>query len=463
MKDTHPFVILVIEDNAGDYCLVEEYLLESIESPTICHAKNFEEARRYLSESSHPFDAVLLDLSLPDLGGEDLLHRMLSLCHHVPVIVLTGFQDIHFSLKSLHLGVSDYLNKDQLDAAALYKSLLYSKERKMTQRQLEESQRLYSQLFHLTPNPMWVYRKSDGRIMDVNQAAMRQFGYQHSNFLQLTIDDLMTPVPEEQKEILKLREGLSYFHTRTGESIWAEVSQSPLPYNNEPAMLMLINDVSGMLHVQQRLKEAYIDMISIEDQEKERFASEIHDSIAQNLVALRQFFSFIKESHNIDADDKQVSVFEKLLNSTITECRAIMNDVRPKELADFGLHKTMQGMISRINALSKISMAFESEETIDDYISYNTRFHIFRILQECINNTLKHANATQIQIEIMQDDGNLMIGYSDNGNGIPEKDLKLAGNFQSIKRRVSLLNGVLHIENLPKGVSFDISIPLQSI
>src|SRR5438309_1252958 len=104
-KDDH--MILVIEDNPGDFALVEEFLLEKIEAPSISHASNYKEARNILSDKDDPFDIILLDLSLPDKTGIPLILGIAEISLNAPIIVLTGYADLTFGVKSLSIGISD--------------------------------------------------------------------------------------------------------------------------------------------------------------------------------------------------------------------------------------------------------------------------------------------------------------------------------------------------------------------
>ncbi len=120
--------ILVVEDNIGDYILIEEYILDEVEQSDITNAKSFAEAKEYLARNS--YDSILLDLSLPDASGKELIHEMLQIANKTPVIVLTGYSDKAFSISTLSLGIADYLLKDELTAAHLGKSIVHNIERK---------------------------------------------------------------------------------------------------------------------------------------------------------------------------------------------------------------------------------------------------------------------------------------------------------------------------------------------
>jgi len=195
IKDKKPYRILVIEDNPGDYFIVEDFLMEQILNPSIVHVINFKEAAAILS-SDTSFDVILLDLTLPDKSSENLIAEILTVAAASPVIILTGYTDIDFSIKSISMGILDYLLKDELNAVMLYKSILYSIERKKAIAELKESEKRYSDLFHLSPQPMCLYEKDTYRFTKINNAATVHFGYTEKEVLQMSLLDI---IPAEDR------------------------------------------------------------------------------------------------------------------------------------------------------------------------------------------------------------------------------------------------------------------------
>ena len=94
------FKLLIIDDNPGDYFLIKEYLNPNSMGHKLEHAKSFREAEKITRSAKDSFDAVLLDLNLPDLEGEKLIKATMSLVSPSPVIILTGNSDMQFSIKS---------------------------------------------------------------------------------------------------------------------------------------------------------------------------------------------------------------------------------------------------------------------------------------------------------------------------------------------------------------------------
>ena len=172
--------ILIIEDNPGDAILLNEYLSETKNDISVLGASTFAEAKRYLSNTS--FDAIFLDLSLPDHSGKELVTDIIELAQQTPVIVLTGYSDEKFGIETLSLGVSDYLLKDELTLSQLTKSLTYSIERKRIERNLIQSNERYEILAKATSDTIWDWNIAKKTIV-ANQGIIRVFGYKEEEII----------------------------------------------------------------------------------------------------------------------------------------------------------------------------------------------------------------------------------------------------------------------------------------
>src|SRR5688572_5760812 len=97
---------LIIEDNQGDLVLIKDYIKEEFPDPVFYEARNLKEAKNFLN-SAKKIDIILLDLVLPDAEGEKLFDEIIPISRNIPIIILTGFSDKEFGIKSLSYGVSD--------------------------------------------------------------------------------------------------------------------------------------------------------------------------------------------------------------------------------------------------------------------------------------------------------------------------------------------------------------------
>jgi PAS domain S-box-containing protein len=255
-KDKKKYQILIVEDNLGDFVLVEEYLDEMIAEPQVFRAENFKETKTILTEKKTKFDVIFLDISLPDKSGEQLISEMISIAESTPIIVLTGYVDANFAIKSLHMGVSDYLVKDEMNPVILYKSIIYNIERNKNFVRLQESEQRYADLFQLNPQPMWVFDLETLAFLNVNQAAIRHYGYSLSEFMSMNIMNLR---PKEEfghiEQLLeRTREGNPNYlrvilnHVKKdGTLIRIESHSNAIDFQGRKCRLVLINDITSKL------------------------------------------------------------------------------------------------------------------------------------------------------------------------------------------------------------------------
>lgn len=273
IKDKKPYNILVVEDNPGDFLLITDYIEEQISNPSITHTTNFKETKQILESAENIFDVVLLDLSLPDKNGEQLVEDILTLCTDIPVIILTGYTDIDFSINSISKGIADYLLKDELNADALYKSIIYCIERLKKNIELSESEKRYSELFHLSPLPMWVYDIETLEFLDVNEAAQKHYGYTEVEFLAMTIWDIRPKedIPHFEQQLNLMHQNPFQFLTgifrhvkKNGAIIIAEIQSNYISYKGRNARVILVNDITERLE--------YISAIESKNKELQNIA-----------------------------------------------------------------------------------------------------------------------------------------------------------------------------------------------
>jgi len=263
-EDKHGYQILVVEDNPGDFTLIEDFLFEHIEVPVIVQAKNFKEAKENLTKAGCKFDIILLDISLPDYTHEPLIREIMELCQDVPVIVLTGYVDFTFGVRSLSLGISDYLLKDDLTSMSLYKSIVYSIERKKSIADLKESEKRYSDVFHFSPLPMWVVDLNTLKFLDVNRATIDHYGYTRKELLTMTLKDIRPAedIPDLERRIAEDKlnpqthiRRIVLHKKKNGEIINVEIQITPFEYKGTKANIVIANDVTDRLNYVKAIEE----------------------------------------------------------------------------------------------------------------------------------------------------------------------------------------------------------------
>ncbi|MBT30880.1 MAG: histidine kinase [Thalassobius sp.] len=313
-KDNTEYNILAIEDNLGDYVLMEEYITEYMAKASLIRAKSFKEAEEHLIENREKIQVIFLDLTLPDRNGEDLVKDMVKLAKELPIIVLTGYTNISFAIKALSLGVNDYLVKDELSPSILYKSIVYNIERKKNLERLKESEKRYSELFHLSPEPMWVYDSQTFEFLDVNDATVVQYGYSLEEFKKMTIFDIR---PQSELQSLKNTfEAIkkdpntylkgTYTHQRKdGSIIHVEICANTLMFNNRQARLVLANDITEKIN--------YIKAIESQNQKLLDIAWTQSHVVRAPLARIMGLVHLISSQNCLDKETAEL--FQHLLHS----------------------------------------------------------------------------------------------------------------------------------------------------
>ncbi|HEY0053955.1 MAG TPA: ATP-binding protein [Pedobacter sp.] len=197
-----------------------------------------------------------------------------------------------------------------------------------------------------------------------------------------------------------------------------------------------------------RLKESQrkdIMHVVLQTQEKERkrISESLHDSVSQLLYGIKlklQHFKGNKEG-NYSFDDVFV-----LIEQAVTETRNISFELAPSILSDFGLPITLKEMADKLSTSKlKIKTRVSGMQT---RLPLDFEINLFRIIQELVNNTIKHAQATEVMVEVTKKNELLNISVRDNGIGFKPAELDSSGSgLHSIKNRLDVLNGTMEIKS----------------
>lgn len=468
-QDKNKYHLLIVEDNPGDLLLVTDYLEEIILAPEISHAATFQEAREIL-KNTQP-DIVLLDLSLPDKSGENLVAAMMEIVRDIPVMILTGYQDMDFAARSLTYGISDYLLKDQLNATILHKTILYSLQRHKYLGQIRDSEKRYADLFHFSPLPMWVFDRESLSFLDINEAACIHYGYSHEEFLGMKLSDIR-PVEDVPKLNAFIQENNDYndhsgvfrHKKKNGEIIYVELRSRVLKMESPNIRIAMANDITKQRQAQEQLLNI---TFQVENKERSRIASNLHDGLQQTLLASHMHFeNFKKLSEKIPEQPKLK--FEEglqMLTESINEARRLAHELLPPDLEHLGYSRAIQNILLKYNGEDSPLNFTYFDNLTEIHLPANIELILFRITQELINNVIKHSGADEASIEVELDNSDISVMVMDNGNGFDYQQLKDQPSFglKSIASRISTLSGQFSVKSmLGKGTKITLSIPITS-
>jgi PAS domain S-box-containing protein len=468
IKDTRQYHILFVEDNPGDRIIFTEFLFENILSPEITYANNFKEAAQLLTEKGNQFDVILLDLHLPDKSGTALVNSMMSICPSCPIIILSGYADLNFSIQSITVGILDYLFKDELDAAALYKSIAYTIERKKNMLALEASEKRYSDLFRLSPQPMWVYDLDSLMFLQVNEAAVKHYGFTESEFLSMSIMEIrpQEEIPKTQEYInfQRLNDAAAYkgtfIHTKKdGDNIEADIYSTPILINHKKCRLVIAIDVT-----EKNLHESQITKAIIKTQEDERYeiGGELHDNVCQILATSLMSLGMIK-SELPPEKTILLNQCKSHINMALAEIRNLSHRLAPAFFDDSTLEEAFTRLLHSFNPANNYKVALSFDKAVINHgISLDLQLNLYRILQEQLRNISRYANADTLRVEVALLNNSLSMQISDNGVGFNADSVKNGIGFSNMKRRAELFSGNMKIISSPgNGCTIRVQIPLK--
>lgn len=171
---TAPFRLLLVEDDSDSAVLIREMLAggRGARFEVAAHASSLEEAIGFVQRES--FDAMLLDLSLPDSQGLGTFSHIHAEAPHLPIILLTGIDDEELALEALHMGAQEYLVKSATDAQSLRRALRYAIERSRAEAELAWERDLFSTLLENIPDRIY-FKDRQSRFTRMNQALTSLF------------------------------------------------------------------------------------------------------------------------------------------------------------------------------------------------------------------------------------------------------------------------------------------------
>jgi PAS domain S-box-containing protein len=467
IKNKNNFNILVIEDNPGDLLLIEDYLDEQIANPVIVHAGTFRECSSILSGDSNNFDVILLDLSLPDKSGEYLVTEILKFGADCPVIILTGFSDVDFSINSIASGIADYLLKDDLNATSLYKSIIYCIERRKQLQELKDSEKRYSNLFHLSPQPMWVYDPQTARFVQANKAAIEHYGYNESEFLAMPAENLWATegtlqVKNPAKPAEPAEENFKgrYRHVKkSGELINVDIYSTPVMINDKIYWSVIAIDITEKILFEYKITRA---IIKTQEDERYEIGAELHDNVCQILVSSLMNLGMIKDSIDTTYFDLVTKTREYVLLAT-SEIRNLSHRLAPVFFNESTLEEAFETLLQSYNIEKKIKLTIHFDPAVKiAVIDRELQLNLYRILQEQLNNIFKYAKAEKIDVNVVLHNNKLKMQVSDNGIGFNIDKVKKGIGLSNMKRRAELFLGTLVVNSSEdNGCEIIVEIPFQ--
>lgn len=208
-------------------------------------------------------------------------------------------------------------------------------------------------------------------------------------------------------------------------------------------------------------------LIQSQEQERKRIAGELHDSLGQNLLVIKNRADIALKASTSSAPE-QFNEISRVAAQALAEVREISQNLRPYQLDRLGFTRAVSGLIKQVSASSALKIAAEIAP-LDRVFPPEAEINLYRIVQEGLNNILKHSGATEARITLQQDGARVRLVIQDNGRGFDfpaatQNPARASGmGLDGIAERVRILGGKLDLQSRPgSGTQMKIELPLRA-
>lgn len=223
------------------------------------------------------------------------------------------------------------------------------------------------------------------------------------------------------------------------------------------AGVFLIRKILSYISMMEEKRRSYENrilnaIIKTEEKERQRFSKEIHDGLGPLLSSAKMSVSALE---NMNTDTKQQEIITNLnivLDESVKTIKEVANNLNPHVLMNFGLASGVNSFIKKLALFNDIKIDFTTNLK-DRRFGFDVEVILYRVICEMINNTIKHAEATHITLDINYRGGEIFIIFEDNGKGFDPKTVLVEGGkgmgLSNIFSRISSIEGDVDIDSSP--------------
>lgn len=339
-----------------------------------------------------------------------------------------------------------------------------SKQIKEQTKELRENEKRLHHFYSATRDGIILHDR--GRLILVNQAICELTEFTSKELMIKRIQDIIavndidlyTNHPDKRFTY----ESICY--RKSGINIPVEIQENPIEYEGNIISSSVIRDISERVTAEIVLtnerKKRMTSFIDGQEDERKRLSRELHDGLAQSLIAMKMRLESIGDL-NTEEIHSTVNVVKSYVNTTIEDVRRMSNNLMPSVLREFGLVEAIKQLCKQLRSSTGINISFEQHNAsniFDDRI----KTYLYRITQEALNNAIKHSKANEISIILKQEETLIRLIIEDNGIGFDMDSKNSKGNgLYNMKERASLLQGNVAIFSAPgSGTVINAKLPI---
>ena len=348
---------------------------------------------------------------------------------------------------------------------------------------LQDSEERFSKAFHSSPDAIVISDLETGRCIDANESFYRLFGLTREETIGRTGLELgLWHSAEERVAVTRelmakgaLRDVERTSKNRHGNTFTVLVNADMFELAGRQAAVTTFHDITAQRQAEATLREAQAEeirvreefarrLITAQENERHRLAAELHDSLGQNLSVIKNRAHLAAQLAGSSVDVKgHLEAIDRVATTAIAETRSLAHNLHPPHIEQVGLTESLQGLIVEVSQASPIR--FERRlENVDDLFKGAAATHFFRIVQEALNNLVKHSQAAEAIVTLERDLHLVRLRIADDGVGFDRAavDLQLGLGLTSMRERVRMLEGTFQLESQPGlGTRLIVEVPIS--
>jgi two-component system CheB/CheR fusion protein len=342
---------------------------------------------------------------------------------------------------------------------------------------LEQTNRMFSMLFHVNPIPTSLSRLQDGRFLDVNEAYATLFGLRREDIVDHTSGQLKLPfgAPLRADLLARLRKDdvirdLEMEVTLpSGEFRTVLACLQRLTVDSTEAILATFIDITERVLAERQIRVLAANLTAAEQKERHRISQILHDDLQQRLFAVKMQLSFLQQAYqegNTEGVNADTENLENWMTDAIETTRRLSVDLSPVILQGSSLVDSLAWLVEEMRERYGLEVQLDAAAKLPA-LDEHLRTLLFETIRELLFNVVKHGDILQAGVSLSASDGTLHIEISDPGRGFNAEqvlaDSKLAHGLLDIRNRLDLLGCSMQIKSRPgEGTQVKIVVPAQA-
>jgi len=422
-------------------------------------------------------DLVILDVNLPDISGFAVCKRIKAneTTARIPVLHLSATMvSTDARVAGLDGGADGYLVQpvEPEELVATVRALLRVRK---AEEVLWKSEQQYRLFFEANPLACWVFSTADLRILAVNEAAVKQYGYSREEFMRLTLRDIVSDrelLAGMDSSALALSSDSTLKHkTKNGKVLDVEEVWAPLHLSGSDARLAIVQNVSEKLRraEEQRREEMrrllLEHVLQAQEEERRHIARELHDEAGQLMTSLLVGLRGVSDARQLKVAKTQAKELRKIASKAIGEVGRLARGLHSSVLDELGLKDALQRFTDEYASVHHIRVRLNFGETPFSRLDTPMQIGLYRIIQEALTNVARHAQAKTVSVIFDWDAPKLRLVIQDNGQGFQSRNLSEQPSshlgIEGMRQRASMLGGTLEVNSEPnKGTAIEVRLTL---